>query len=231
MRRLILFDIDGTLLSADRSGYMALERSVIEVLEAPRGLEGVKLDGNTDANAMRQICEREGRPLPGPEVWQRFKHRYLEILRREIVGKGHVKPGVQPLLERLNGRPETTTALVTGNIREGAEVKLRRFGLEGFFPFGAYGCEHVSRAHLVGLAMQRAAERSGTPFSPGRVTMVGDTVHDVTACHPWGIRSLAVATGSASVEELRQAGPTLAVADLSDTPAILAFLLGEAGGE
>jgi len=115
---LVLFDIDGTLLSADRSGYFALERAAIEILESPDGLAGIRLDGNTDSNAIIQICTRDRKPLPNPTVIDRFKQRYVEILRREIIGKGHLKPGVGELLQRLSSRPDVRLGLVTGNIRE-----------------------------------------------------------------------------------------------------------------
>lgn len=223
--RLILFDIDGTLLSADRSGYHAIERSMVEVLGAERGLEGIRLDGNTDLNAIRQVCDRDGKPFPDTESIAKFKDHYTTILRREIAGKGHLKPGVEALLDALTASGRACLGLVTGNIREGAHIKLERFGIGSYFPFGAFGCEHPTRAELVGLAMQRAAERVGRPFGPRAVTVIGDTIHDVTSCRPWGVRSLAVATGSASRAELEAAGATWALDDLSDVKAIVKLLL------
>jgi len=223
--RLLLFDIDGTLLSADRSGYHAIERSMIEVLGAERGLEGIRLDGNTDLNAIKQVCERDGRPFPDQESIVKFKDHYTGILRREIAGKGHLKPGVEPLLEALFSSGRASLGLVTGNIREGAHIKLERFGIGRYFPFGAFGCEHPARAELVGLAMRRAAERAGHPFSPKSVIVIGDTIHDVSSCHPWGVRCLAVATGSASRDELAAAGAAWALDDLSDLKAVLKLLL------
>lgn len=223
--RLILFDIDGTLLSADRSGYHAIERAMIEVLGAARGLEGIRLDGNTDLNAIRQVCVRDGKPFPDNESISRFKDHYTTILRREISSKGHLKPGVEQLLNALSTSGRACLGLVTGNIREGAHIKLERFGIGGYFTFGAFGCEHPMRAELVGLAMRRAAERVGRPFSPKFVTVVGDTIHDVTSCRPWGVRCLAVATGSASRSELEAAGATWALDDLSDLKTVLKLLL------
>jgi len=223
--RLILFDIDGTLLSADRSGYHAIERSMIDVLGAARGLEGIRLDGNTDLNAIRQVCDRDGRAFPDQESISKFKNHYTTILRREIAGKGHLKPGVGPLLNALASSGRACLGLVTGNIREGARIKLDRFGIAEYFPFGAFGCEHPTRAELVGLAMRRAAELVGKPFGPETVTVVGDTVHDVASCHPWGVRCLAVATGSASRDELEAAGATWALDDLSDLGTVLNLLL------
>ena len=223
---LILFDIDGTLLSAGRSGYHALERAAIEVLGAQRGLEGIRLDGNTDTNALFQISARDGTPFPSSRRIEQFKQRYVEILSREIVDKGHLKPGVTALLERLDAHPGVTLGLVTGNFREGADIKLRRFGIGGYFSFGAFGCDHHERSELVRMAMHRAADRrQGRSYPPNAVVMVGDTVNDVKASLPWGIRCLGVATGSAERAELAAAGATLAVEDLSDTDRILAWML------
>ncbi|HQG30018.1 MAG TPA: adenylate/guanylate cyclase domain-containing protein, partial [Candidatus Ozemobacteraceae bacterium] len=112
--RLILFDIDGTLLSADRSGYYAIERSMIDVLGAARGLEGIRLDGNTDLNAIRQVCDRDGTAFPDQESISKFKDHYTAILRREIAGKGHLKPGVGPLLNALASSGRACLGLVTG---------------------------------------------------------------------------------------------------------------------
>ncbi|NLI77166.1 MAG: HAD hydrolase-like protein [Candidatus Riflebacteria bacterium] len=223
--RLLLFDIDGTLLSADRSGYQALERSVVEVLGAPRGLEGIRLDGNTDLNALRQVTTRDGLPFPAPEVIERFKNRYVEILAAGIQGRGHLKPGVEDLLNRLADNPAVCLGLVTGNFREGARIKLARFGLERHFRLGAYGCEDPARAALVRLAMDRAAAARGAPFPPGAVTVIGDTVHDVAASRECGVRALGVATGSCPVGGLLAAGATWALPDLSETDRVERLLL------
>jgi phosphoglycolate phosphatase-like HAD superfamily hydrolase len=224
IRFLVLFDIDGTLLSADRSGYYALEQAVREVLQSPRGLEGIRLDGNTDTNAIHQICARDQKPYPGPEVLAAFKQRYVEVLKREIVGKGHLKPGVLNLLTRLRERADIGLGLVTGNFREGADIKLSAFGIREFFPLGAFGCEHPERSHLIVLAISRAEKQFGVGLAPDRITMIGDTIYDVRACLPSRVRSLAVATGSAPVTELEKERPTLALADLSATDQVLNFL-------
>ncbi len=223
--RLVLFDIDGTLLSADRSGYEALERSVVEVLEAPRGLEGIRLDGNTDLNALRQISVRDGTPFPSPERLERFKARYVEILAAGIRGRGHLKPGVAALLNRLSANPEVCLGLVTGNFREGAQIKLARFGIEGHFRVGAFGCEDPAREQLIRLAVRRAEKLRGRPFPLAAVTMVGDTVNDVSASREVGVRVLAVATGSVPLARLAGEAPTWALSDLADTGAVERLLL------
>ncbi|MBF0499107.1 MAG: HAD family hydrolase [Candidatus Riflebacteria bacterium] len=223
--RLILFDIDGTLLSAGRSGYFALERAAIEILGAMRGLEGIILEGNTDSRVLYQISQRDGTSLPSKELLSRFKKLYVEILKKEIVGKGHLKPGIPDLLKMLAKKKNVQIGLVTGNFREGAEIKLQRFGIREYFSFGAFGCEHAERSELVRFAMERASRlKEGKAYLAKNVVMVGDTVHDVIACRPWGIRSLAVATGSTSRGELAEAGADLAIDDLANVDQIIKWL-------
>ncbi len=226
--KLVLFDIDGTLLHAGGSGYRALERAVIEVLRSERGLSGIRLDGNTDLNAIRQVCERDSLPEPSEETISLFKKTYAAILTDSIRGKGHLKPGIPELLARLSRNGDAVLGLVTGNIREGAAIKLTRFGLEGYFRLGAFGCENAERSFLVGLAMRRACDETGIGFDPVDVALVGDTVNDVNAAIPWGIRCLAVATGSTGIDELRAAGATWALPDLADLSLVTSFLLSDA---
>lgn len=223
--RLVLFDIDGTLLSAGRSGYRALERAIVEVLGAVRGLEGIRLDGNTDLNALRQISERDGTPFPGPALLDRFKQHYVEVLSSEIVGKGHLHPGVEDLLGRLQANADFCVGLVTGNFQVGARIKLARFGIQGFFRIGAFGCEHHLRQELVRLAVSRGEASCGAVFPPDSVTMIGDTINDVAASRACGVRALAVATGSSPLSDLRGANPTWALENLSDVRQVESLLL------
>ncbi|MBF0547611.1 MAG: HAD family hydrolase [Candidatus Riflebacteria bacterium] len=223
---IVLFDIDGTLLSADRSGYIALEMAIRDVLKSPLGLTGISLDGNTDTNALLQISARDGTPFPDEKLLKEFKCYYSEILKREILNKGHLKPGISEILSRLSLQKNLHLGLVTGNFKEGAFIKLSRFGIQNFFSFGAYGCENPERSQLIGLAIERAKGKGSIEtVNPRSVVMIGDTVNDVKACHPWGIRSLGVATGSFSQARLSEAGADLAVKDLSEVDEIIDWLL------
>lgn len=224
--RLVLFDIDGTLLSAGRSGLKALEQAVVEVLGAPRGLEGISLSGNTDRNVLFEISRRDGVPVPEGDMLNRFVDRYAEVLRREIVNRGNLLPGVESLINRLSRLPHVSLALVTGNFEIGAEIKLERFGLKKFFTIGAFGGEHHDRGELVGMAIKRVEQQCGRSFPPEHITMVGDTPNDIAACRPWNIRSLAVATGAHPVEELKRAGATWVLPALDRCDEVLELLLG-----
>ncbi len=223
--RLVLFDIDGTILSAGRSGLKALQQAVVDVLQAPRGLEGISLSGNTDRNVLLEISRRDGTPVPDDETLQRFVSYYADVLRREIVDQGHLMPGVERVVRRLSELAHVTLGLVTGNFEIGAEIKLNRFGLRSLFHVGAYGGEHHDRGELVGMAIRRAEARSGVSFRPEHITMIGDTPNDVAACRPWKIRSLAVATGAHPVEELRKAGATWVLPSLEGVDEVLERLL------
>lgn len=236
-KKLVLFDIDGTLLSADRSGYEALLESVVEVLGARRGLEGIKLDGNTDLNVLRQISLRDGTPFPSPELLAQLKAHYAEILEAKIQTRGHLKPGVATLLERLSANANVCLGLVTGNIREAANIKLARFGIERYFKIGAYGCEHYDRSELIRMAVRRAFSVTGQQIGFNQpeatinknIIMVGDTINDISAALRAGVRILAVATGSVSLADLAEKIPDQtfgwAISDLSDTAMVESLLL------
>ena len=226
VKRLILFDIDGTLLSAGRSGHFALEQATREILQRPLGLKGINLAGNTDRNVLHEICHRDSIPIPDEETISRFIDRYAEILEASIADKGALMPGVTELLTDLKQRETVEIGLVTGNFEEGAWIKLRRFGLDQFFSFGGFGGEHPLRSELVRLARQRAEERRGHPYSPEEVIMIGDTVADVAACRPWNIRCLALETGGQDARMLSEAGAAWVMKDFADTAEVLERLLG-----
>lgn len=220
----VLFDIDGTLLSVAPAGRIALEMATKEILQSKAGLEGISLEGNTDLNIIRQICNRESIEFPKNDRLKKLIERYAEFLRSEIQGKGHLKPGVKTLLNELASSTNVGLGLVTGNFKIGAEIKLNRFGIKQFFSVGAYGCENHDRKHLVGLALERAVQAKGTKYEPAQVTLIGDTIHDIASCIPWGIKSLGVATGSTSMQALSQAGANFSMENLENLDEVLSFI-------
>ena len=224
--RLVLFDIDGTLLSAGNSGLTALETAAKDVLDIKDGLTGISVNGNTDRKVIAAMCRREERVFPNESDLERFRLRYLEVLRKEIATMGHLMPGVKRLVDTLAGNNNTRLGLVTGNFRSGAYVKLERFGLGQLFPFGGFGDDiHQSRADLVKLAMERAVDYHKVAILPAMTIVIGDTVHDVNSCAPNRVRCLAVATGSTSVAELNEAGADLTLNDLKETEMVLDWIL------
>lgn len=228
--KLLLFDIDGTLLHAGGAGRRSLELALAERFPEHRGafLEGLKLDGMTDRLIVKAGMERAGVPFD-LAVCAEVLAAYAARLSREIHGEGYrVLPGVPPLLESLRGRG-AALALGTGNIEEGARIKLDRGGLAGFFGWGeeslgGFGGDGEAREEILLAALRRASRRLG-PLAPSDALVIGDTARDVTAALAVGCRVVAVATGRYSAAELSGAGAPRVLSSLAG-PEVLALLLG-----
>lgn len=225
--RLIVFDIDGTLVLTGRAGLRALNRSSEEILGRPRLLDGIPVAGRTDWRILGDAVERAGRALD-PPLLDALRARYLECLEEEIAKPGEgikgVLPGVRPLLDNLSDRRDVLVALLTGNFEAGARIKLEYFDLWRYFACGAYADDDADRNALVPIAMDRAAACTGTPFAPRDVLVIGDTPHDVACALAVGARPIGVASGGFSVEQLRESGAEVVFEDLSDTAAVLRSL-------
>ncbi|HUL58910.1 MAG TPA: HAD family hydrolase [Anaeromyxobacteraceae bacterium] len=229
--RVFLFDVDGTLVHAGGAGRRAFERAVVDFCGPLDGaLAGLRLDGMTDRLIVRESLAILGRPFE-EAFCDRILARYVEHLTTEVHGPGYrVLPGVVAALERLRARGDVL-GLCTGNVVEGARLKLSRGGLDGFFDWDAsavcgFAHDGEERERLVLAALARAAARLGHPFDPREALVIGDTPRDVAAAHHAGVPVLAVATGHYSVEELRACGADHAVPTLEDPAA--ARLLGAA---
>jgi phosphoglycolate phosphatase-like HAD superfamily hydrolase len=216
-----LFDVDGTLVSAGGAGRRAFERAVAERMGAVDGaLSGLRLDGMTDRLIVREALRILGRPFEHA-FCDALLDRYVEHLATEIHGPGYeVLPGVVEALEALHAR-SALVALCTGNVAEGARLKLARGGLDRYFDWGpdavcGFAADGEDREHVVRAALRRACERLGRSVRPAEALVVGDTPRDVAAAHAAGIPVLAVATGRYAVEELRAAGADHAAPSLVD---------------
>ena len=212
---LILWDIDGTLTASGGAGWRALSAAIHRVFGAVLSSDSVDFAGRTDPWIVGCILERIG-VEDTPVNRTRLLDAYLEILPGEVGASGRVLPGVRERLREAADRPDVAQALLTGNIRRGAEAKLTHHGLWHFFPFGAFADDGERRNDLGPVALRRAREHHGVAFAPDRVWIVGDTPHDIACARAAGIRVLAVATGSSPVEELRAHGPDAVLADLGD---------------
>ena len=221
-RRVWLFDIDGTLLLTDGAGSQALS----DVLHARLGirdhLEGIAFAGRTDPLILGDILARHEVVLGAAELdafWEATYARAVELLQP---GRGRILPGVEALLERVAGHPDWTSALLTGNNAPMAKIKLRHYGIDHWFAFGAFGNEAVDRNALAGLAVQRAVERGAVD---GRdCVVIGDTPLDIACARAADAWAVAVATGSFSMAELAPHAPELLLADLTDPDPLLAFV-------
>ena len=228
MPQLLLFDIDGTLILTGRAGVRAMNRTFREALGIDDVLAGIPLAGRTDRSILSEVLARFAPTHPADDAWLlAFRDRYLELLTEEL-GSDHpgkrVLPGIEPLLDALDDRPDVHVALLTGNFALGAEVKLRHFGLWSRFPWGAYGDAAVNRNDLLPVAFERARENGLGGLSAADVVVIGDTPHDVACAHHGGARAVAVATGPYSEAALEATGADVVVPDLSDTQAVLSAI-------
>jgi phosphoglycolate phosphatase len=221
-RTLVLFDIDGTLLSSSAAGRSAIRRAFAEQFEQLDFFESVRFDGKTDPQIVRELYHAAGHPDPANEVSIfALLDRYLSHLEEELeLRRGLVNPlpGIPSLLDALEARSEVCVGLLTGNVVRGAELKLTAAGIDPRrFRLGAYGSDHADRPMLPAIAVKRAAELFGRIPNGDEVVIIGDTPADVTCGASLGVRAVAVATGSYSVAELQEAGAHATFADFSDT--------------
>ncbi|MFN8177049.1 MAG: HAD family hydrolase [bacterium] len=227
--RIILFDIDGTLLLTGGAGLEALARafrdSYRHVHRLEGGLEGIEFHGRTDPLILDSIAERYlGRPLEGGEI-EPLISRYLVHLADTLADRPYrVLPGVREVLDALHRQSDVVLGLATGNFEPAAWAKLRRGGLDGYFSFGGYGSDASDRVELTRLAVERGRRLAGDGAT---ALVVGDTVHDVRCARASGAACLAVATGNASVEVLAGEGADWTVSTLEDP--LVREVLGIAG--
>ena len=185
---------------------------------------GIELPGRTDPLIVGDALARHAVPADHPAL-DGFNDRYFAYLADELARGarlGRVLPGVRALLEALAPRDDRVLALLTGNFEESARLKLQHFDLWRYFACGAFGGDAADRNGLVQVALHRTAFGGHLAADASQVVVIGDTPHDVACAAAAGARSLAVATGSASMEALRDAGADLVFDDLADTAAVLA---------
>lgn len=208
---LVLFDIDGTLLSSAASGRDAIHAAFAEVLDDLAPLEGVRFDGKTDPQIVRELYAAAGREQDAtPERITALLERYVDHLERTLAQRaGQVRPlpGIVALLDALERRADVCLGLLTGNVSRGAALKLGAAGLDiARFRLGAYGSDHAHRPALPAIAVERAAAVMGHRPVGHRVVIIGDTPADVTCGQGIGARAVGVATGWYSGEQLAAAG-------------------------
>lgn len=212
----LLFDIDGTLLCAGGAGRRALEQAFAGRCGTTAPLRDVRFNGMTDPGIVRAGLERLGRPV-APALVTAILDDYLGLLGGELERAAGVRvhPGVEPLLDALRPVAHVAVGIGTGNLREGARLKLACVGLAGQFGFGGFGCDHEDRAELLRIGAARGAAQLGRRRDACRVVVIGDTPLDVAAARTIGAAALGVATGGCTREELVGAGATWAFADLT----------------
>lgn len=228
---LVLFDIDGTLVDTGGAGRLGLQesfRSVFGLDDIEGSVARVRFDGKTDPTIIADIAREAG--IAASEVEARYtelQETYLHALRKALTTpnpRRRVMPGVRPLLDILTGRPDVFLGLVTGNIEEGARVKLEAFGLNPYFVDGGFASDHPERNEIARIAHERLSRRAGFRFPADRVMIVGDTELDIHCARANAFRAIAVVSGWVPRERLEAAGPDTLLPDLSDAEAVLAAM-------
>lgn len=230
--RLILFDIDGTLLWTDGAGRRAIHRALLDEMGTAGPIDGYRFDGKTDPQIVRELLELAGHPeYQSDDRITAICRRYVDLLTAELAKPTQatrIYPGIKDLLAALEPYEADGRALVgllTGNVESGATLKLRSAGLDpGRFVVGAFGSDSHRRSELAAVAAERAARRTGRRFSGADIVIVGDTPDDVACGRPMGARTVAVATGFYDTAALRAAGATHVFENLSDTDVVLQAL-------
>jgi phosphoglycolate phosphatase-like HAD superfamily hydrolase len=230
--KLVLFDIDGTLLSAGA----AARDSILSALEAAYGWSARDehqdrgkwdFSGKTDPQIVRELLRAD---IGDERCEERLEHAlriYIgELERRLIPGIVTPKPGIPPLLERLAAEPKVTLGLLTGNLEPGARLKLAPPNFNRFFPFGAFGSDSANRYELPPIAVERALAHTGRRFEGKSVVVVGDSVHDVACGRSIGVRSVGVATGITSTARLAAENADVVLESFADTDQAMAAILG-----
>ena len=226
-RRLLLFDIDGTLITSGGAGEAALKDAMRSRFDVEEDLNGIILAGATDARIARELLQKHSIAVSAENV-AALLDTYLGHLD-ERIGRhdGKLLPGILPLLNSLSERSDAVLALLTGNVSRGAEIKLTHYGVWDFFEFGAFADDHHDRNELGKFARARALERHGEEFPPSRIYVIGDTPKDIECGRAIGACTVAIATGHYSSAELRDHAPDFLFEDLSDTARVVALLFGE----
>jgi phosphoglycolate phosphatase-like HAD superfamily hydrolase len=230
MPKLILFDIDGTLVLTGGAGSRGMTRAFADVFGVADAFAGITMPGRTDPLIVADAVERCGLTADLSALGC-FRARYCECLVEELQHDGPRKgvlPGVRRLLDALGARPDGFPALLTGNYRAAARIKLEYFDLWRYFACGAFGEDAVDRNGLVEVAVARAAACGAPRVSAHDVLIVGDTPLDVACAHAAGACAVAVASGGCDAATLAASGAEVVFEDLTDTDAFLR-LLGERG--
>ena len=215
MVRLFLFDIDGTLIRTGGAGMRAFAQAFASEFGIVDGVARLQFAGRTDRGLVREVFEAQGVPVT-EENFHRFHDRYVFLLEEQLKdSQGGAIPGVWEFLRQLEALPEPPLlGLLTGNIRLGAEIKLRRFGLWEIFRTGGFGDDHEDRNQIAAIARERGGRQLRENLRGEQIVVVGDTPHDVRCGRAIGAKVLAVSTGGSTWEELEAHRPEWLVADL-----------------
>lgn len=226
-KKLILFDIDGTLVLSGGVAINVMIESISEISGTPVSWNIRDFVGNTDQNIIRTLLHRNGmNEVLIADLMDSILEKYVQQLATRLNKDGVVKilDGVEILLQKLKADEQFSLGLLTGNILEGAQIKLSKNGLFEYFPIGAFGNDALKREQLPPFAIQRAEKYYGHFYDRNDIWIVGDSINDIRCAHSNHIRCLAVASGHTKLEELELYHPDALVPDLIVTRAIMEIL-------
>jgi phosphoglycolate phosphatase-like HAD superfamily hydrolase len=214
--KLLLFDIDQTLINTGGAGIRALNRACQKLLSVENAMDGITPHGKTDPAIVREIIlTRLSSTASCDTDLESILEAYLSFLREEVwISTAYrVLPGILEILQEMAARPDVMLGLATGNMEVGARIKLERGGLNPYFSFGGFGSDSESRAALVRKGAEAAARKCGSVIQPDDVFVIGDTPRDIEAGKEAGFRTVGVGTGSYSPDQLLESGATFAITD------------------
>lgn len=242
--KLVLFDIDGTLIDSGKVGSLSLRKTFFTLYGIKDVLQNFFLDGKTDPQIIKELLKNyniDKNQLPKynyqPKILyngKSFSNQvnfllsiYLTFLNEEATQNksGYIKPGITEILETLSKKENIILALLTGNIEQGAKIKLEMFDLNKYFKFGAFGSDSEKREELVPIVKRRACNLFNTDITEKNIFVIGDSVRDIWCAKPHGVISVAVATGMTPYEELEKEKPNYLFHDLSDIKKFMDILL------
>lgn len=232
MKKLVLFDVDGTILLSSGAGRRAIVAALSGDIGTHEAWEQIRFDGKTDPQILIELLEAAGHTGdPAENRVPELGRKYVSLLREELARPGHrttLMPGILTLLDRVDQVQHAVAGLLTGNFAEGAALKLQSGGIDPRrFRVGAYGSDSPRRSDLPPIAAQRAEPLFGRVPRGHDVVIVGDTPADITCGQSIGARAIGVATGAYSTDQLKQAGAHAVFADLSETEVVLHAIFGD----
>lgn len=228
LEKLVLFDIDETMIHSDGVGRRALGRALNEVFGTQRVISGIKFSGKTDPQIISEVLNQNRIDVPDISVKLESAFEiYTGYLQEEIdrAEEFSLHTGVSEILARLNSHHKAFLGLLTGNIEEGARIKLNRFDLNHYFPIGAFGSDSADRNDLPEIARSKAEAKFNMNFSPRNLIVIGDSVNDIVCARKAGAVSIVVNTGKTPRSDLVANNPDYLFETLADTDSLMNSIL------